>query len=167
MNVRVMKHLALLQEWEIKIGDCRGSGKSVSTWCRENGINVKTYYYWERKYLCEASQKNYYSENSQRECRKESSKSAALVRVHPEKLPQSPLQESLLPQSLLRESSSAVSPSLISGSNTLCASPLDSSLDSSVVSPVLIRCGNACVELPANTRVDIIAALVTALNHHA
>ena len=51
-----MKHAALLQEWSVKIGECRSSGKSVKAWCAEQGIAIKTYYYWERRFVTEASQ---------------------------------------------------------------------------------------------------------------
>ncbi len=29
--------------------ECRNSGKSVAVWCEENGINIKTYYYWQKQ----------------------------------------------------------------------------------------------------------------------
>ena len=29
--------------------ECRSSGESVKTWCREQGISVTTYYRWERE----------------------------------------------------------------------------------------------------------------------
>ena len=29
--------------------ECRNSGKSVAVWCADNGINIKTYYYWQKK----------------------------------------------------------------------------------------------------------------------
>ena len=35
--------------WVERIAECRGSGKSVRAWCRENGISEKTYYYWQRR----------------------------------------------------------------------------------------------------------------------
>ena len=44
------------EEWAAKIQACRESGMSVRSWCRENGIASKTYYYHLRKLrekLCE------------------------------------------------------------------------------------------------------------------
>ncbi|HWP50796.1 MAG TPA: IS66 family insertion sequence element accessory protein TnpB [Clostridia bacterium] len=38
-----------LNEWSIRVAGCRNSGQSVRQWCEENGINEKTYYYWQRK----------------------------------------------------------------------------------------------------------------------
>ena len=35
--------------WAERITECRGSGKSVRAWCRENEISEKTYYYWQRR----------------------------------------------------------------------------------------------------------------------
>ena len=38
-----------IQLWAERIAECRGSGKSVRSWCRENAISEKTYYYWQKK----------------------------------------------------------------------------------------------------------------------
>lgn len=54
MGVQAMKHAALLQEWSARIAECRTSGKSVKAWCNEQGIAIKTYYYWEKKFVTEA-----------------------------------------------------------------------------------------------------------------
>ena len=56
MGVREMKHAALLQEWSSKIAECRSSGMSVRAWCAEQGIPIKTYYYWEKRFVTEATQ---------------------------------------------------------------------------------------------------------------
>ena len=56
MGVRALKHAALLQEWSTKIAECRSSGMSVKTWCAERGIPIKTYYYWEKRFVTEATQ---------------------------------------------------------------------------------------------------------------
>ncbi len=32
------------QEWLAMVQECQNSGKPVKTWCRENGINMYTYY---------------------------------------------------------------------------------------------------------------------------
>ena len=38
-----------VQIWVERITECRSSGKSDRTWCREHEISEKTYYYWQRK----------------------------------------------------------------------------------------------------------------------
>ena len=35
--------------WVERIAECRSSGKSVRTWCREHEISEKAYYYWQRR----------------------------------------------------------------------------------------------------------------------
>ena len=35
----------MLEEWEKQVVDCRSSGLPVKEWCRQNGVNDKTYYY--------------------------------------------------------------------------------------------------------------------------
>ena len=56
MGVQAMKHTALLQEWSARIAECRTSGKPVKAWCSEQGIPIKKYYYWEKKFVTEATQ---------------------------------------------------------------------------------------------------------------
>ena len=36
-------------KWSQRVAECRQSGLSVRQWCNEQGINPKTYYYWQRK----------------------------------------------------------------------------------------------------------------------
>ena len=43
------KHESYLQLWRGRVMECRNSGKSVAVWCEENGINIKTYYYWQKQ----------------------------------------------------------------------------------------------------------------------
>lgn len=38
-----------LAEWAVRISECRNSGQSVKTWCRENGICEQTYYRWQKR----------------------------------------------------------------------------------------------------------------------
>ena len=45
MTSNELKHEAKKQEWSMSIQECRGSGLSVSEWCRP------TYYRWERELL--------------------------------------------------------------------------------------------------------------------
>ena len=47
-RVQGLKHAAKVQEWSVRIAECRGSGIGVKAWCREHGIALKTYYNWER-----------------------------------------------------------------------------------------------------------------------
>ena len=42
------KHASKMAKWRIRIGECRNSGKTVKNWCKENHINLKTYYRWQR-----------------------------------------------------------------------------------------------------------------------
>ncbi len=56
MGVQAMKHAAKLQEWSVRIAECRSSGMSVKDWCAEQGIHIKTYYYWEKRFVTEATQ---------------------------------------------------------------------------------------------------------------
>ena len=49
MDARELKHAERMQEWESQIRMCRSSGKTVTLWCRENQINPKTNYKWERQ----------------------------------------------------------------------------------------------------------------------
>ena len=38
-----------LMQWTPVIRDCRGSGMTVRSWCLENNINIKQFYYWQRR----------------------------------------------------------------------------------------------------------------------
>ena len=42
-------HNQKLQFWISRIKECKASGLTVESWCREQEINIKTYYYWMRK----------------------------------------------------------------------------------------------------------------------
>ena len=35
--------------WTQRIADCKNSGISAQEWCEQNGIHIKTYYYWHNK----------------------------------------------------------------------------------------------------------------------
>ena len=45
MEISDAKRLAKLRGWSEMIGARSASGLTVRTWCQENGISVKTYYY--------------------------------------------------------------------------------------------------------------------------
>lgn len=36
-------------QWQRTIQYCQNSGQTVVSWCSDNGINIKIYYYWLRK----------------------------------------------------------------------------------------------------------------------
>ena len=38
-----------LAQWAQVVSQCRGSGMSVRQWCQEYGINISSYYKWQRK----------------------------------------------------------------------------------------------------------------------
>lgn len=54
MDARQLKHMALLEEWKERVTECRSSGQSVRTWCREQDVSSTTYYHWEKEVLSEA-----------------------------------------------------------------------------------------------------------------
>ena len=78
MGVQAMKHAALLQEWSSKIAECRSSGMPVKAWCAEQGIPIKTYYYWEKQFVTEATQQLSLPAPTQ---------AGMLMRVNPDALP--------------------------------------------------------------------------------
>ena len=53
MKVRSEVHM---QEWAGLIAECQASTKTVTAWCEEHGINIKSYYYWLRKVRLRAMQ---------------------------------------------------------------------------------------------------------------
>ena len=54
MDARQLKHMALLEEWKVRVAECRGSGQSVRAWCRERSVSITAYYRWEKEILSEA-----------------------------------------------------------------------------------------------------------------
>jgi len=48
-KVTLVKQEIRKVEWSAQIQSCRSSGIPATQWCRENGINLKTYYYHLRK----------------------------------------------------------------------------------------------------------------------
>jgi len=49
MDTRMVAHEMRLGHWANILRERRESGLSIRRWCRENGCNEKTYYYWQRK----------------------------------------------------------------------------------------------------------------------
>lgn len=41
-------HQIRCEQWNRIITDCLASGQSKKTWCRENGVSEKSFYYWQR-----------------------------------------------------------------------------------------------------------------------
>ncbi|WP_446898491.1 IS66 family insertion sequence element accessory protein TnpA [Clostridium sp. LBM24168] len=57
MDVQKATQEYRMSEWIKIIRECRSSGKTVKSWCTENGIRTNRYYYWLRKVraaACEA-----------------------------------------------------------------------------------------------------------------
>ena len=48
-GLQVYNEQAKLAQWAQVVSQCRGSGISVRQWCQENGINISSYYKWQRK----------------------------------------------------------------------------------------------------------------------
>ena len=78
MGVRELKHEALLQEWTGRIGECRASGMTVKAWCETQGISIKTYYYWEKRFVEKAKEQSLLPTSPQ---------TGAMYRINPEALP--------------------------------------------------------------------------------
>lgn len=53
MNMKKISHEMNLQKWSQIVQECRNSGQTTAKWCTENDINIKSYYYWQRK-VCNA-----------------------------------------------------------------------------------------------------------------
>ena len=77
-GVQGLKHAAKLQEWSVRIAECRSSGIGVKAWCREHGIALKTYYNWERQIVKEATQQYALPAPAQGDM---------LIRVNPDAMP--------------------------------------------------------------------------------
>lgn len=53
MNMKKISHEMNLKKWTEIVEECRNSGQTAVKWCDENNVNIKTYYYWQRK-VCNA-----------------------------------------------------------------------------------------------------------------
>lgn len=49
MGAREATHAYRMQRWVEIMNQCRNSGETVKVWCESQGVNIKTYYYWQRK----------------------------------------------------------------------------------------------------------------------
>ena len=51
--MKKISHEMNLKKWTEIVEECRNSGQTAVKWCDENNVNIKTYYYWQRK-VCNA-----------------------------------------------------------------------------------------------------------------
>lgn len=49
MDVKEATHEYRMRQWMQIIAACHQSSKTVKNFCEQQGINVKSYYYWQRK----------------------------------------------------------------------------------------------------------------------
>lgn len=59
------KHESYLKLWRGRVMECRNSGKTIAVWCKENGINIKTYYFWQKRVWDKETQTLIQSEQNQ------------------------------------------------------------------------------------------------------
>lgn len=48
MELQKVKHELKVEEWRKLISECRNSGQTIGTWCKERRISPQTYYRWQR-----------------------------------------------------------------------------------------------------------------------
>jgi len=48
MELQKTKHQLRLEEWKVRVHECRGSGMTVKAWCAEQGVKEQTYYRWQK-----------------------------------------------------------------------------------------------------------------------
>ena len=77
-GVQELKHAARVQEWSVRVADCRSSGIGVKAWCKEHGIALKTYYNWERQIVKEVARQYALPAPAQGDM---------LIRVNPDAMP--------------------------------------------------------------------------------
>ena len=49
MGAREATHAYRLRHWVEKISQCHNSGMTVKAWCASQNINIKSYYYWQKR----------------------------------------------------------------------------------------------------------------------
>ena len=79
MDVRAIKHQALMREWSARIRECRSSGKSVTAWCEEHRVKTKTYYYWEKQFISHVVEQKCLTDDMRGK--------TGLIQVQPDQLP--------------------------------------------------------------------------------
>ena len=77
-GVQELKLAARMQEWSVRIAECRSSGMGVKAWCKSQGIAATTYYHWEKRFITEATQQLSLPAPTH---------AGLLMRVNPESLP--------------------------------------------------------------------------------
>lgn len=77
-GVQELKLAVRMQEWSVRIAECRNSGMSVRAWCNEQGISVQTYYRWEKRFVEKASRQLSHPA---------STRAGLLMRINPETMP--------------------------------------------------------------------------------
>lgn len=53
-SLTIATHNQQLSVWIQRIRECKESSQTVTAWCAENNISLKSYYYWMRKIKREA-----------------------------------------------------------------------------------------------------------------
>lgn len=48
MEIQKTKHQLKLEEWKIRVHECRNSGMTVKAWCAKEGIIPQTYSRWKK-----------------------------------------------------------------------------------------------------------------------
>lgn len=48
-QVTLVKSEYRANQWSNIINACQSSGQTVVSWCADNGVNIKSYYYWLKK----------------------------------------------------------------------------------------------------------------------
>lgn len=48
-NIDACTQTVRMQKWAAIVHDCKNSGQSNVAYCAEQGINIKTFYYWQNK----------------------------------------------------------------------------------------------------------------------
>ena len=79
-GVQELKRTARMQEWSVRIAECRSSGMGVKAWCKSQGIAATTYYHWEKRFIAEATQQFSFPAPRQ---------AALLMRINPDTMPDS------------------------------------------------------------------------------
>lgn len=49
MDTREITNAYRITKWADIVKQCRTIGQTVSVWCEENGVNEKSYYYWQKR----------------------------------------------------------------------------------------------------------------------
>ena len=68
-----------MQEWSVRIAECRINGMGVKAWCKAQGIAATTYYHWEKRFITEATQQLGLPATT---------RAGLLIRVNPENMPE-------------------------------------------------------------------------------